>query len=173
MPLTLNDCIDPWKGSDRQLVIEGLLDLSKLKRLSKILAKAESENKHITAKLSFSRNEANNAIVTGHFKCEVHLICQRCLSAMKIPLENDFSITLIKASSDLTKLPEDDEFFEVENDYLCLSEIIEDEILLLLPQVVMHSEPACVIETKFGDFNDSAPEEDINPFAVLESLKKK
>ena len=66
------------------------------------------------------------------------------------------------------------DLYEVEDEQVCLENVIEDELLLLLPQVPMHSNPVCVIETEFGDgvIKDTVEEKE-NPFAVLASLKNK
>ncbi len=62
------------------------------------------------------------------------------------------------------------EFGEVD-----LVQLVEDEFILNLPQVAMHDEADCSVDSDnlvFGELPEEVLEEKPNPFDVLKSLKK-
>lgn len=111
-----------------------------------------------------------------HLKAEavLPLTCQRCLGPVDVPvsMERDFRFVATEALAEV-----EDE--ESEEDVLVLSksfnllELIEDELLMGLPTAPKHDvcPQAVKLQVADPDFED-APEEKLNPFAVLEQLKK-
>ena len=173
MSLTLKDCVDPWKAADKALVISDCIPLKSLERLGSALSSTEGE---IAVDLHFDRDEEKQSFLSGSVKGTLQLECQRCMQDMQLAVDSRFSIAFVKAviSNDGAdeQLSERHDVFEVEDDRVCLKDVIEDELLLLLPQVPMHTAPACEIETEFGDETDVVEAEDKeNPFAILATLK--
>ena len=173
MSLTLKDCVDPWKSADKALVISDNIPLKAMERLGSALSGTDGE---ITVDLHFDRDEEKQAFLSGSVKGTLQLVCQRCLQDMQLPVDSHFSIAFLKGEirkdgADET-LSERYDIFEVEEERVCLKDVIEDELLLLLPQVPMHTAPACEIETEFGDETDVIEaQEKENPFAILATLK--
>ncbi len=113
-----------------------------------------------------------------HLTAQTHLpqTCQRCLGEVSTLLEVERSYRFV--ADETTAEAEDD---ECDEDLLAISrefnllELIEDELLMALPQVPMHD--ICPVQPKMAavdaDFellgNDGKP----NPFAVLAALKGK
>lgn len=103
------------------------------------------------------------------------LVCQRCLSAVDVPVsfERDFRFV---ATEELATVEDE----ESEEDVLVLSktfnllELMEDELLMAMPPVPMHEEcPQPVkLQALDADFVEPAAEKP-NPFAVLQQLKRK
>ncbi|NAW53871.1 23S rRNA accumulation protein YceD, partial [Vibrio sp. V41_P2S12T139] len=63
------------------------------------------------------------------------------------------------------------------NEYgeLDLIQLVEDEFILALPQIAMHDEADCSVDSNnmvFGEIPEEIEEEKPNPFDVLKSLKK-
>jgi uncharacterized protein len=136
----------------------------------------------IDAYLEFERDEEKRPVLKGGFNGSLVLECQRCLKPLEWPVKGQFQLVFIRAGAILESESEAEDspgsghidLYEVENEQVCLASVIEDEMLLLLPQVPMHSAPACVIKTEFGDdLTGNIDEEKENPFAVLASLKEK
>ena len=173
MSLTLKDCVDPWKAADKALAISDSIPLKSLERLVSALSGTEGE---ISVDIHFDRDEEKQAFLSGSVSGTLQLECQRCLQDMQLPVDSHFSIAFVKGAirndgAD-EQLSERYDIFEVEDDLVCLKDVIEDELLLLLPQVPMHTAPACEIETEFGDDNNvTEVEEKENPFAILATLK--
>jgi uncharacterized protein len=174
MSLTLKDCVDPWKAADKALVITDSIPINALQRLGSALSSTEGE---IQVDIRFDRDEEKLAFLSGTIRGNLRLECQRCLQDMKLPVDSLVSIAFVKATirkndGDDDHISERYDLFEVEEDRVCLTDVIEDELLLLLPQVPMHTAPACEIETEFGNtLNEPEAEEKENPFAILATLK--
>jgi uncharacterized protein len=178
MSLTLKDCVNPWKAADTLVQISGRLPVKHLGRLTEAVLENSDD---VEVSLEFERSEDHLPVMKGTIKATLKLECQRCLEPMDLPVEHEFCIAFIHAgrlqkqgdTAD-SQISDRYDLYEVEDENLCLIDVIEDELLLLLPQVPMHNAPACVIKTEFGDDAEQAPrEEKENPFAVLASLKDK
>ncbi|MEN9982672.1 MAG: hypothetical protein RI918_641 [Pseudomonadota bacterium] len=113
-----------------------------------------------------------------HLSAQTHLpqTCQRCLGEVSTYLAFDRSYRFV--ADEATAEAEDD---ECEEDLLAisrefnLSELIEDELLMALPQVPMHD--VCPVQPKMAaidaEFEALGVEGKPNPFAALAALKAK
>lgn len=179
MSMTLKDCLDPWKAADLGLSVTGQLDLQALPRLSALLLNnPDGEPGVVEASLVFARDEDRRPFVEGNLSCQLTMQCQRCLEPMTLTVDEPLSMVFIEAGSRVemtdNQEPESRDIYDVEDRRLCLLDVIEDELLLQMPQVPMHTAPACVINTEFGDEPAAAETgEKENPFAVLAGLKGK
>lgn len=134
------------------------------------LVKSTSEHAKVNSQIK--------AQVWLHLKAHTHLpqTCQRCLGEVSSLLEVDRSYRFV--ADEATAEAEDD---ECDEDLLAISrefnllELIEDELLMALPQVPMHD--ICPVQPKMAavdeDFEDEGHEGKPNPFAVLAALKGK
>jgi uncharacterized protein len=172
MSLTLKNCVSPWKACDQQLVFSQEVKLSEFERLTNELLENQGV---IMVDVAFGRNIDNLAVLTGKITGQLVIQCQRCLLPMELAVDFEMNLALVRAITDEThELDSIYDVFEIEDDQICLKDVIEDELFLQIPQVPMHTEPSCVIETEFGDESvEAAAEEKENPFAVLASLKDK
>ena len=113
-----------------------------------------------------------------HLTAQTHLpqTCQRCLAEVSTPLKVERSYRFV--ADEATAEAEDD---ACEEDLLAISRefnllaLIEDELLMALPQVPMHD--ICPVQPKMAtvdeDFEAEGNAGQPNPFAVLASLKAK
>ena len=111
-----------------------------------------------------------------HLAANAHVpqTCQRCLGEVSTFLEVERSYRFV--ADEATAEAQDD---ECEEDLLAISrefnllELIEDELLMALPQVPMHE--VCPVQPKMvaidKEFEALSEAEKPNPFAVLASLK--
>jgi uncharacterized protein len=105
-------------------------------------------------------------------KTEVPLTCQRCLKTVEEALVVDRSFRFVK--DEATAEAEDD---ESEEDLLVISKdfdllaLVEDELLMALPLVPMHT--SCQSEHVPTSKDDSDADADAkpNPFAVLATMR--
>ena len=105
-------------------------------------------------------------------KTEVPLTCQRCLKTVQQALEVDRSFRFVK--DEATAEAQDD---ESEEDLLVFSKdfdllvLVEDELLMALPLVPMHT--SCQSEHAPTSKDDSGADADTkpNPFAVLATMR--
>ncbi|HTR05714.1 MAG TPA: DUF177 domain-containing protein [Paraburkholderia sp.] len=116
------------------------------------------------------------------------LTCQRCLAPYEQAFNADATFRIVQTEEEADELPLDDDEFEVivGSRHFDLVDLIEEELLLSLPLVPKH-EVCPEVHESLASGADGAegvdsvddvpeqeiePEERVNPFAALESLKK-
>lgn len=125
--------------------------------------------------LSFAVDEQGLTVLYGKATANVELQCQRCNDNFEHGLEVEFCYSPLGRRAQAKDFPEAYEPVDVdENGEIDLYQLIEDELILALPQVAMHDEADCNVAAQdlvFGEI--PLADERPNPFAVLESLKNK
>ncbi len=92
----------------------------------------------------------------------VHLVCQRCLGPIEIPLQIDSELLLVRSERETAEA--DDDLDRIVGDKaMDVAALIEDEILLVLPMVPRHEH--CDVAPV------AAQERRPSPFAMLGKLK--
>ena len=115
------------------------------------------------------RNRLNGSII-GHLVVE----CQRCMESMLFDVNHQFKLAFVHSEAEVdTLLPGDEPCLISDDEDLHLSDIIEDELELLLPMIVMHKDENCNKSNYIHheDAHDAATEKE-SPFSVLADLKK-
>jgi len=121
----------------------------------------------LQVRLAFRRDERCLHVLQGSIDGEIRLVCQRCLQALALPLQLKFSLGIVSDESEIDRLPEGYEPLLVSGEPLRTVEVIEDEVLLVIPAVPVHSgEQVCELAYR----NRPVAGKD-NPFSVLEKLK--
>lgn len=99
--------------------------------------------------------------------------CQRCLSAVDVPLDVDRWFRFVADETTAEALDDDSEedLLAISREF-SLHDLIEDELLMSLPAVPMHEEcpthvPMSVVDEEF----EAAEAERPNPFAALAGLR--
>ncbi len=183
--------IDHFRYTDQGVILDGLLTQAEsnkyLLRFNEAIVKNFGD---IIYHLEFDVDFSGNRYVAGNVKTEVILQCQRCMDDFKLELNCDISTAFVCSKSE-EKQAEDskyDIFWLSKKEYLDPRILIEDELLLALPQIAMHplSEvgtncKAEVVLLESGSEQDddlnnnmsNSEREDDNPFAILKQLKSK
>jgi uncharacterized protein len=168
--------IDPFRLVEARAELSGSVPLKQFRRLSPLLV---DDSGQITVELSFGIDELGVPFVSGHISTELALVCQRCLERYDFTVDLDIALAWIRTEKEAESLPLRYEPYLVETSPLNLNDVIEDELLLALPQIPMHDESDCDA-TKWIDGPAEHMDEDAatkdgndNPFSVLESLKSK
>jgi uncharacterized protein len=154
--------------------LEGEFPLTALSRLSPLLGASGGT---VAFTLSSGVDEQGLRFLTGHAATEVQMVCQRCLALVEVPLTVDFKLGLARSESESRSLPEHYDPLIVSEGFIALSELIEDELILVLPIATMHETARqCKVEvfssTNAGE-EDAEGAKDSGPFAVLSALLKK
>lgn len=161
--------VDPIRFAEQGRQIQGQIEFKQLKRLELLL---ETQTGHLDVDLKFGIDDRGTRWLNGRIEGILPLTCQRCLSEMKFSLDNAFKLALLKHETEIASLGEEYEPLILESTPVRLAEIIEDEVLLAIPQIPMHELKDCPAKT-YGEAEDEAKHEDKqNPFAVLADLKK-
>jgi uncharacterized protein len=167
MPSGLPEFLDPWRCADSEAEFTGLLALARFPRLRGLLSEADG---HVTFRLRFSRDLARRAVVRGDVRARLRLICQRCLGPLEHTVEETFTLALVQGLDEMHRLPDRYEPLLAVGEIVRPLELLEDEMLLALPQIPTHPvgecEPDGVSSTGAEGLDDEATGES-RPFAVL------
>lgn len=174
MPKHFPDNVDPWRMLDQEQVIQSRVRLASMGRLSPLLHDKGGEDE-AEFSLSFYRDQDRRTVVRCEIKVTLVLTCQRCLEPMSMPLEIDSRLALVEGFEEAERLPEELEPLMLEKDaMLHVTELVEDELLLAVPDAPKHSEEDCAPGK--DDCMDEVMENtqaEANPFDVLAVLKKR
>ncbi|MDH3325946.1 MAG: YceD family protein [Gammaproteobacteria bacterium] len=138
----------------------------------------------VSARFKFDKNGSRKRL-TGHIVGEMIVECQRCMGGLKMPIDHHFQLGLIESEAEIDRLYPGEEPLMIGNEDLFLADIVEDELELLLPMVVMHDVGLCEqhvapsVEKVPDELHVNSPVDESvienkrpNPFAVLIDLKK-
>ena len=182
--------IDHFRYTDQAVILDGVITQEEsgkdLLRFNEAIVENSSD---IVYHLEFDVDFSGNRYVTGKVSTQVILHCQRCMDDFKLDLNCELSTAFVHNETE-QKQAEDsnyDIFWLSQRKFLDLRILIEDELLLALPQIAMHplSEvgKSCKAEVVFletdsdqddylNENNHNSEQADDNPFAVLKQLKK-
>ena len=142
---------------------------------------AESANDGaLRVALAVEVGDADQILVSGKVDGTLALQCQRCLEPVNVPVSID--VKLAVAASESTPAPAGYELVTGDARTVLLRDLLEDDILLALPPVPMHPDPADCGEvaalmndyraTESADEDPAAEgEEKRHPFAILKNLQ--
>jgi uncharacterized protein len=172
MSQRIPDRLDPWRYADLGKTVEGTISLGSMPRLSQCLRDSQGEAQF---DLRFERDRERRATLCGRITAELALECQRCLDVVTLPIEIDVALAFVEVIEQASRLPETLDPCLVEEGRVLFRDLIEDELLLMLPQVPMHESGACS-SSHSGKIDEPPVEPDNstseNPFAVLAELKR-
>ncbi len=156
--------LDPFKHARDGICLEGTIPLAKLPRVAAELLEPMGD---AFAKLQFAVDQDGKAYIEGRVKASLALTCQRCLQPFDWSVDSVFKVSPVKNTEEAEKLPAPYEPVMLQEGYVDLRRLIEDEIVLNLPMVAHHEPEECAVQ--MGDYEERKPK----PFAALASLKKK
>jgi len=162
----LPSLLDPWRAVDNCAVFAGCLPLSGLSRLRDLLLEAAGD---VRFRLAFSRDEARRGVLRCEVAATLRLPCQRCLEALDHRVEMSTWLALVSGTEEERRLPDRYDPLPVEDGLIRPGDLIEDELLLALPQISMHEPVACVgrsLDVGAGSSRSGGA----SPFAVLAGL---
>jgi uncharacterized protein len=178
--------IDPWQAVARRAAFTGAIPLTAFPRLRGLLVEdALREAPAAEFALVFERDSAKRPVVLGSVQAMLPLECQRCLGVVEHRVTAEIRL-LLTAGETATEPPEPYEALPVVTDRVAPLDLIEDELLLALPQIPMHPVGACrageglVIAPVVAESGSAqtTPDNEIttetgrrNPFAVLAGWK--
>jgi uncharacterized protein len=160
----LPERIEPVGLADVGRSFRGEIAVSAFERLRPLLTDCEGA---LRVSLEFRLDERRIRILKGALAGELRLVCQRCLQALVYPLQLEFSLGIVTQEAEIDLLPDGYEPLLVSGEPLRTVEVVEDEVLLVIPAVPLHAgDKACDL----GYRNQPVREKD-NPFSILEKLK--
>jgi uncharacterized protein len=148
--------VDGKKLVDINQQLTGIIDSAKLTRLAAATTHVYTP---VQCHVEFFRDPERFLILSGDCSVRVGMECQRCLNEVQADIRSEFELGLVLNDEQAKKLPR---------------RLIEDEILLCLPDFPMHGDGECTAFNANPEKDNSAEElKRPNPFEVLAQLKQK
>ena len=163
--------IDPIQSAQKRSTYDGVYLADQMKRFTDAVVAVEAE---IPVKVEFLKDAQSLTYFKGEMRSQVQLVCQRCNEIFNHSVYTEFCYSPVQGSEQENDLPDAYEPVEV-NDHgeVDLFHLLEDELILSLPIVALHSQDDCAIKQDDLQFGKIEPgPERINPFAVLKELKR-
>jgi uncharacterized protein len=166
----LPDLIDPLILAERRSMLSGAINIAALERLSDLVAERDS---NVEIEVFFAK-EGKQPVISGAVKTILTLECQSCMQPFTWPLDINFKLGVVSSLPEADKLEIDCEPLLYNGEKISLNALIEDEILLALPDYPKHGYE-CIKQSisKSGNYdtqNNHTKTE--NPFSILAKLKK-
>jgi uncharacterized protein len=127
------DWVDPWKAADGRRTFHGTMPLKRMQRLAPLLAAAEWQDARFSAAFGYDRQ--GMLTVDIHVEAMLPLVCQLSLEVYLEPVARHSVLAVVEGWSEQDLVPEHYEPVLAEQGRLALLDLVEDELLLALPQV--------------------------------------
>ena len=151
-------------------MLSGAINIAALERLSDLVAERDS---NVEVEVVFAK-VGKQHVVSGTVKASLMIECQSCLQPISWPLDFDFKLGVVASLPEADRLEIDCEPLMFNGEKISFYALIEDEILLILPDYPRHGYD-CIkhSNSQSGDFKtQNNPAKTENPFSVLAKLKK-
>lgn len=165
------DSVKPFdQGSERT----GQLPVAGFKRLLPLLV---DDSGNVDVSLAFSFDEEKRRVIVGQLSATLNVECQRCLESMELSVSSNFQVGVVDSEAMADQLPAELEPVVVQDRELDVYGLIEDELIMSLPEFPLHDTEQCHASEILERINTSADaefergrKERENPFQVLAGL---
>jgi len=166
----LPERIEPIRYATMGRMLEGQVALAGMHRLAPSL---NSQTGLVNAELILGVDDSGVRYLRGTISTELGVVCQRCMQAMQLFVDTEFALGLVTSREQADMLPEEYEPLIVDEQTMSLTEIIEDELILVMPIAPMHPVDECTgRQMNYENDPEAIPAEGPqNPFSVLKKLK--
>ena len=127
----------------------------------------------VRARLDFRFDRHGVVRMDGELAGRVAVECHRCLEPMAVDLKSDFSVVIADNEAEATRLGVEQDVLCVEGDEARIAELIEDELILALPERPCSAADcprAPTLASPAGSIDEGTLETK-KPFAALGALK--
>lgn len=159
--------LQPLTG--KKAFLQGTLDSRRLQRIPGF--KEVVAVRDIRLELSIETRESGLFLLNGRIRAQVELICQRCLQGYLWSVDEPIRLN----AGARPGLVEDYETIDLEDDMLDVEQLVEDELIIRIPQPPVHAriedcDPGMLQRAKEYEGETSKRGRE-NPFAVLKREK--
>ncbi|MFZ5722782.1 MAG: YceD family protein [Pseudomonadota bacterium] len=123
--------------------------------------------------LEFWRDEEGRNRISGTVDTVLHMQCERCLEPLALPVHGDVDLLVIAAGAPVPESAGELNVVEVADERLTLAVLVEEEVLLAVPQFPAHEACDMVAYDRAAGSSQEKPAPKANPFDVLAKLKQK
>ena len=153
--------------------LERRFPLSDFERLRGLLAESEGDaQRTVSARFAFS-SEDGRAVALVEIDALLPVVCQRCLRTVEWPVAARSRLAFVDAADAGATETDDRDNFATRAGHVALHAIVEEELLLALPLVARHADPAdcgALAPGKLAPGVPAAAGEAQRPFAGLREL---
>ena len=96
--------VDPKRLAENRDEISGILDIAGMQRLEGLLSKNTGS---VSFELVFNRDVHGRICVSGNYKTELCMQCQRCLLPVDLKIDKDVNVTLVADEEEATRVSRD------------------------------------------------------------------
>ena len=161
----LPDMVNFSEYAENGSVLQGNIPLAQFARLCELV---ESDEGNVEVSLAFKQQEMQRVTAVGKAVTELKVACQSCLQVMSLPIKIHVEMKLVDDESELAALPPENDGIVVQSPMVSLTDIIEDDLILVLPMVPRHEELCGGLQRE--DAKTEFVEEMHRPFAKLSEL---
>jgi len=163
--------VDTLVGTETALDFS--IPLAELPRVSRELTSTEGEAR---GHVRFSR-QLGQAVADLEVGAQPEVVCQRCMQPMRWPVKVKSRVALVSDYDAADRVPEEMEVFLVEGDSVSVRDLVDEEVMLALPNVPRHGEDSECARQEVqlpGEPDEPDVEPDTQkPFAQLGELLKR
>lgn len=125
-----------FEAAHRDTTVTGSVPLSRMRRLVEMAGLQPYE---ASATLRLYRREDKRAWLEGTLSAVLTLQCQRCLAPFEYPIVRQFELVLVQSDLEAARLQAQAEPLWVEDGWVYVEALLEDELLLSLPLAARHA----------------------------------
>jgi uncharacterized protein len=163
--------VDPFRFAENEISLDGVISIKDMVRLRPSLGGDEGQ---VEVHVTFGMDEQKTHFIRGHYSAHVMLQCQRCMETFEHEVSGNLLLGMVATEEAINELPKNYDPIVIKEGSLSIQEVIEDEFILSLPIVPMHSEKNCKIILPLAmESAEKAETELENPFKVIELLRVK
>jgi uncharacterized protein len=163
--------VDPFRFAENETHLQGKLLIKEMTRLCSNLSNDAGE---VVVSMVFGVDEQGISFVQGEYSTHLTVQCQRCMEPLGYDISGNFLSGIVRTEDEAEQLPKGYDSVIAEEGMLVIQDVIEDELIISLPVVPMHSVSDCKIKLPFaidsGEMTESSKE---TPFKVIELLRHK
>lgn len=163
--------VDPFRFAENGRNLEGIIPIKDMARLSPSLG---SDAGQVEVSVAFGVDEQGTRFMRGHYSAHLVLQCQRCMETFENEVAGNLLLGIVTTEEAIDELPKNYDAIVVKDGSLTIQDVVEDELILSLPIVPMHSMKNCKITLPLAmESTDKVETEQENPFKVIELLRVK
>jgi len=166
------DWISPGRAAEGKRILSGTIPLTRMKRLAPLLVDSQGKAAFVAA---FRTDLEKRVVIDLQVEAALPLVCQSSLDVYDEQVNRSSELAVIEHDHEQDELPDNYEPVQTENGRLAIASLVEDELLLGLPQIPRKPGLKKLEYSTGGQLVDSedsqaGPKE--NPFAALQDMLK-
>ena len=137
LPLSVNFRLSSYEN----LMLEGIIDGSKLSRFNELLGCESDHFAHV--KVAFKKDDLGQFILDMAVTMDCDVICFRCNHVTQLAINSHVLFIGVWSEEQASSVPNDYIPLLMDDELINLHDLVEDELIVSLPTAPSHSDPLC------------------------------